>query len=43
MASEVVIVADNFNIFIEGQKYSAKVKGVLITDPNDRDPQDLHS
>jgi uncharacterized LabA/DUF88 family protein len=40
MANEVVIIVDNSNIFIEGQKYSAKVKGMVKTNPNDQDPQD---
>jgi len=40
MANEIVIVVDNSNVFIEGQKYSAKVKGVFKSDPNGREPQD---
>jgi uncharacterized LabA/DUF88 family protein len=41
MASEVVIVIDNSNVFIEGQKYSAKVKGLVRSDGDDRVPQDV--
>ncbi|WP_165358996.1 NYN domain-containing protein [Spirosoma sordidisoli] len=32
-----LIIVDNSNVWIEGQKYSAKAKGVLKTNPNDRD------
>jgi uncharacterized LabA/DUF88 family protein len=42
MANEVVIVIDNSNVFIEGQKYSAKVKGLVKPDGDDRDPQDIN-
>ncbi|MCW0219349.1 MAG: NYN domain-containing protein [Prosthecobacter sp.] len=38
--SKVVVVVDNSNIFIEGQKYSAKNKGVVISHLPGRDPQD---
>ncbi len=37
---ESVIVVDNSNIFIEGQKYSARSKGVSKNNPLDRDPND---
>jgi len=40
MTSKIVIIVDNSNIFIEGQKYSAKSKGITKSNPNDRDPQD---
>jgi uncharacterized LabA/DUF88 family protein len=40
MANKVVIVVDNSNIFIEGQKFSAKKKGIVKQNINDRDPQD---
>lgn len=36
----VVIVVDNSNIFIEGQKFSAKAKGVSRNPGDTRDPQD---
>jgi uncharacterized LabA/DUF88 family protein len=35
-----VIVVDNSNIFIEGQKYSAKKKGISRGEHEDRDPRD---
>jgi uncharacterized LabA/DUF88 family protein len=35
-----VVVVDNSNVFIEGQKFSAKTKEVPRTPPLDRDPQD---
>jgi len=35
-----VIVVDNSNIFIEGQKFSAAVKGIYRASPADRDPCD---
>ena len=35
-----MIVVDNSNIFIEGQKYSAGVKGIKKASPTDRDPCD---
>jgi uncharacterized LabA/DUF88 family protein len=35
-----VILVDNSNIFIEGMKYSAKQKGRLKNNPEDKDPQD---
>jgi uncharacterized LabA/DUF88 family protein len=41
MANDVVIVIDNSNIFIEGQKYSAKVKGLVKAERDDREPQDI--
>ena len=40
MANEIVIVVDNSNIFIEGQKHSAKVKGLVKANPDNHDPQD---
>ncbi|AFZ16143.1 NYN domain-containing protein [Allocoleopsis franciscana] len=40
MASKVVVVVDNSNVFIEGQKFSAKMKDIVKQNPNDRDPQD---
>lgn len=40
MTKKVVIVVDNSNIFIEGQKHSAKQKKVPKQYPTDRDPQD---
>lgn len=38
--NKVVIVVDNSNIFIEGQKFSAKTKGVFMALPTDKEPQD---
>jgi uncharacterized LabA/DUF88 family protein len=35
-----VILVDNSNIFIEGQKFSARKKGMFKTHPADRDPCD---
>jgi len=35
-----VLVVDNSNVFIEGQKYSAAVKKVWKTLPTDKDPCD---
>lgn len=32
-----LIIVDNSNVFIEGQKHSAKRKGVIKTNPEDRD------
>ncbi len=32
-----VIVIDNSNIFIEGQKFSANQKGVVKANPDDKD------
>jgi len=37
---DCVIVVDNSNIFIEGQKHSAKTKGVTKATPEERDPRD---
>ena len=37
---KVVVVVDNSNIFIEGQKYSARMKGVNQGSYPGRDPQD---
>lgn len=41
MKTEILIVVDNSNVFIEGQKYSAKIKGFVKSNLNDHDPQDL--
>lgn len=38
--NKVVVVVDNSNIFIEGQKYSARRKGVKQSQHPGRDPQD---
>jgi uncharacterized LabA/DUF88 family protein len=38
--SDCLILVDNSNIFIEGQKYSAKQKGVVKSAVSDRDPCD---
>ncbi|OPY67943.1 MAG: NYN domain protein [Syntrophorhabdus sp. PtaU1.Bin050] len=38
--NKVVIVVDNSNVFIEGQKFSAKTKGIEKAAPTDKDPQD---
>ena len=35
-----VILVDNSNVFIEGQKYSAKIKGVTSLTPTGRLPRD---
>jgi uncharacterized LabA/DUF88 family protein len=35
-----VILVDNSNVFIEGVKFSARQKGVLKENPNEKDPQD---
>ena len=40
LEEKVVIVVDNSNVFIEGQKFSAKKKGILKDDADTRDPQD---
>jgi len=40
MKEKVVIVIDNSNVFIEGQKFSAKQKGQFKSSPEDKDPQD---
>jgi len=40
MNSKILIVVDNSNIFIEGQKFSAKNKGMSKANPIDKDPQD---
>lgn len=37
---KVVVVVDNSNVFIEGQKYSAKCKGVVKSTVGDKDIQD---
>lgn len=37
---ECLILLDNSNIFIEGQKFSAKKKGVVRTSPTDKEPCD---
>lgn len=37
---KVVVVVDNSNIFIEGQKFSARKKGVVQSPIPGRDPQD---
>jgi uncharacterized LabA/DUF88 family protein len=41
MMNECLILVDNSNIFIEGQKCSAKKKGILKTNVADRDPCDV--
>ena len=38
--AKCVVLLDNSNIFIEGQKFSALQKGVLKAHPEDRSPQD---
>jgi uncharacterized LabA/DUF88 family protein len=38
--SECLILVDNSNIFIEGQKLSAKRKGIAKSTPTDKDPCD---
>jgi uncharacterized LabA/DUF88 family protein len=38
--SECLILVDNSNVFIEGQKLSARKKGIFKTNPSDRDPCD---
>jgi uncharacterized LabA/DUF88 family protein len=38
--SGCLILVDNSNIFIEGQKYSAKLKGVVRGHPDEKDPCD---
>ncbi len=38
--SDCVILVDNSNVFIEGQKFSARQKGALKSSPLDRDPAD---
>jgi uncharacterized LabA/DUF88 family protein len=40
MKSKVIVVVDNSNVFIEGQKFSAKMKGISKRNPHDRDPND---
>ncbi len=40
LENKVVIVVDNSNVFIEGQKFSAKHKGVEKKPEDTRDPQD---
>lgn len=40
MTDKIVIVIDNSNVFIEGQKFSAKKKGIVKQNAFDRDPQD---
>jgi len=40
MAEKVVVIIDNSNIFIEGQKFSARQKGQVRAATADRDPQD---
>ena len=40
MADSVVIIVDNSNVFIEGQKFSAKSKGVYRSATDLYDPQD---
>jgi len=35
-----VILVDNSNVFIEGQKHSARKKGILKTTPDEKDPCD---
>ncbi|MBE2269885.1 MAG: NYN domain-containing protein [Anaerolinea sp.] len=37
---QCVILVDNSNIFIEGQKFSARQKGVFKSSPTDKSPQD---
>jgi hypothetical protein len=39
--TECVILVDNSNLFIEGQKVSAWQKGQRETGPNDRQPNDV--
>jgi len=38
--SECLILVDNSNIFIEGQKYSARRKAVVKANPGDKEPCD---
>jgi uncharacterized LabA/DUF88 family protein len=40
MSNKIVIMVDNSNIFIEGQKFSAKDKGLTRASLTDRDPVD---
>ncbi|MBD3350435.1 MAG: NYN domain-containing protein [Candidatus Lokiarchaeota archaeon] len=40
LENRIVIIVDNSNIFIEGQKYSAKVKGAARHEGDMHDPQD---
>lgn len=40
LENRVVVVVDNSNVFIEGQKFSARQKGVLRDETDTRDPQD---
>lgn len=35
-----IILVDNSNVFIEGQKHSARKKGILKTTPDEKDPCD---
>lgn len=39
--SQCLILVDNSNLFIEGQKFSARRKGVVKVHPADREPCDL--
>lgn len=40
MADKCVVLVDNSNVFIEGRKFSAKIKGIGKANPTDKDPQD---
>lgn len=39
--ADVIILVDNSNLFIEGQKCSARIKGVTKANVTDKDPQDI--
>ena len=38
--NDCLILVDNSNIYIEGTKYSARLKGIMKSRTDDRDPQD---
>ncbi|HYV35635.1 MAG TPA: NYN domain-containing protein [Gemmataceae bacterium] len=40
MAKKCVVLVDNSNVFIEGRKYSARLKGVTRGNPADKHPSD---
>ena len=40
MASKVVVVVDNSNVYIEGQKFSAKMKDIVRQNHTDKEPKD---